>query len=275
MPQVGLGTWLSNPFETKAAVKTAIETGYRLIDTAALYGNEGSVGEAIKEMIQAGKITREELFVTTKMSLFMHTPNHRSKVVWDGKETSWASAPSDMEDPNVKQLAVKYSKTPAQILLRYLMERNIAIIPKSVTPSRIVENFESQVSRSMQSEGTRDNSSEFAANSEDGGIIAESRDDKSDRCPIKEEEEPKEKSLKESSPARQPRAQNTSVVFCRVSTYIRRQIRDIIFMSKDLLNMDSNFDKPQELQAAMASPKKGNEKRDFPKFEATKTRCGN
>ncbi|PIO54797.1 hypothetical protein TELCIR_23830 [Teladorsagia circumcincta] len=59
-----------------------------------------------------------------------------------GRETSWASAPSDMEDPNVKQLAVKYSKTPAQILLRYLMERNIAIIPKSVTPSRIVENFE-------------------------------------------------------------------------------------------------------------------------------------
>ncbi|KAK6025494.1 oxidoreductase, aldo/keto reductase family protein, partial [Ostertagia ostertagi] len=70
MPQVGLGTWLSNPFETKAAVKTAIETGYRLIDTAALYGNEGAVGEAIKEMIQAGKISREELFITTKVNYY-------------------------------------------------------------------------------------------------------------------------------------------------------------------------------------------------------------
>uniref|UniRef100_W6NBI7 Aldo keto reductase domain containing protein n=1 Tax=Haemonchus contortus TaxID=6289 RepID=W6NBI7_HAECO len=53
--------------ETKAAVKTAIETGYRLIDTAAMYGNEGAVGEAIAEMIQAGRVTREELFITTKV----------------------------------------------------------------------------------------------------------------------------------------------------------------------------------------------------------------
>ncbi|PIO59810.1 hypothetical protein TELCIR_18714, partial [Teladorsagia circumcincta] len=69
----------SNPFETKAAVKTAIETGYRLIDTAALYGNEGSVGEAIKEMIQAGKITREELFITTKASLRKERKHYREK----------------------------------------------------------------------------------------------------------------------------------------------------------------------------------------------------
>uniref|UniRef100_A0A7I4XY86 Aldo keto reductase domain containing protein n=1 Tax=Haemonchus contortus TaxID=6289 RepID=A0A7I4XY86_HAECO len=67
MHQVGLGTWLSASAETKAAVKTAIETGYRLIDTAAMYGNEGAVGEAIAEMIQAGRVTREELFITTKV----------------------------------------------------------------------------------------------------------------------------------------------------------------------------------------------------------------
>ncbi|VDO70500.1 unnamed protein product [Haemonchus placei] len=46
-----------------------------------------------------------------------------------------------MEDPNVKKLAEKYSKTPAQILLRYVMDRNIAVIPKSVHSERIVENF--------------------------------------------------------------------------------------------------------------------------------------
>ncbi|KAK6038808.1 oxidoreductase, aldo/keto reductase family protein [Cooperia oncophora] len=69
MPQVGLGTWQSRPDEVKAAVKTAIETGYRLIDTAACYENEGAIGEAIKELIEDGKITREELFITTKLWL--------------------------------------------------------------------------------------------------------------------------------------------------------------------------------------------------------------
>ncbi|KAK6059365.1 oxidoreductase, aldo/keto reductase family protein [Cooperia oncophora] len=67
MPQVGLGTWMSPPAEAKAAVKTAVETGYRLIDTAAVYQNEEAIGEAIKELIQAGKVTREELFITTKI----------------------------------------------------------------------------------------------------------------------------------------------------------------------------------------------------------------
>ncbi|EPB76298.1 oxidoreductase, aldo/keto reductase family protein [Ancylostoma ceylanicum] len=59
-----------------------------------------------------------------------------------GAKLEWAPAPNDLEDPNVKKLAEKHKKTPAQILLRYVMDRNIAIIPKSVNPSRIVENFQ-------------------------------------------------------------------------------------------------------------------------------------
>ncbi|PIO67713.1 oxidoreductase, aldo/keto reductase family protein [Teladorsagia circumcincta] len=54
----------------------------------------------------------------------------------------WKEAPKDLEDPNVLQLAKKYNKTPAQILLRYVMDRGIAIIPKSVKPARVVENFQ-------------------------------------------------------------------------------------------------------------------------------------
>ncbi|KAK6011412.1 oxidoreductase, aldo/keto reductase family protein, partial [Ostertagia ostertagi] len=53
----------------------------------------------------------------------------------------WKEAPQDLEDANVKQLAKKYNKTPAQILLRYAVDRGIAIIPKSVKPKRVVENF--------------------------------------------------------------------------------------------------------------------------------------
>uniref|UniRef100_A0A0N4VSL9 Aldo_ket_red domain-containing protein n=1 Tax=Haemonchus placei TaxID=6290 RepID=A0A0N4VSL9_HAEPC len=250
----------SSPAEVKTATKAAIEAGYRLIDTAAVYQNEEAIGEAIKELIQAGKVTREELFITTKVwathmhpddtegaireslrhlqldyvDLYLaHMPvcfnhemsaqNHDVPVhdIWRGLEgvykkglakaigvsnwngeqiervmktasvpihncqvelhlywpqhelqevckkhnisltsyaslgspgrvnftmpgikNDWAPAPNAFEDEYVKELAKKYSKTPAQILLRYLVDRNIAIIPKSVSPSRIVENFQ-------------------------------------------------------------------------------------------------------------------------------------
>ncbi len=63
MPVLGLGVFQSPPEETTAAVETAIATGYRLIDTAAAYGNEREVGEAIRR----SGIDRAEMFVTTKL----------------------------------------------------------------------------------------------------------------------------------------------------------------------------------------------------------------
>lgn len=64
IPCVGFGTWQTKDGETAVnSVVTAIEAGYRHIDTAAAYGNEGSVGEAI---IKSG-INRKELFVTSKL----------------------------------------------------------------------------------------------------------------------------------------------------------------------------------------------------------------
>jgi diketogulonate reductase-like aldo/keto reductase len=64
MPEIGFGTWkISNQNDAKKAVKTAIKVGYKLIDTAKIYGNEEGVGEGIKE----GGVDREELFVTTKL----------------------------------------------------------------------------------------------------------------------------------------------------------------------------------------------------------------
>ncbi|WP_205820310.1 MULTISPECIES: aldo/keto reductase [unclassified Microbacterium] len=63
MPALGFGVFQAAPEETVDAVATALETGYRLIDTAAAYGNEREVGEAIRR----SGIPREEVFIETKV----------------------------------------------------------------------------------------------------------------------------------------------------------------------------------------------------------------
>ncbi|WP_326656436.1 aldo/keto reductase [Streptomyces sp. NBC_00385] len=63
MPQLGFGVWQVPDDEATAAVATAIESGYRSIDTAAIYQNEVGTGKAIT----ASGVAREELFVTTKL----------------------------------------------------------------------------------------------------------------------------------------------------------------------------------------------------------------
>ena len=63
LPTVGLGVFQSPPAETVGAVETAIANGYRLIDTAAAYGNEREVGEGIRR----SGVDRDEMFVSTKL----------------------------------------------------------------------------------------------------------------------------------------------------------------------------------------------------------------
>jgi diketogulonate reductase-like aldo/keto reductase len=63
MPQLGFGVFQTPPDETRAAVEVALETGYRLIDTAAAYGNERGVGEAVR----ASKLGRAAVFLETKI----------------------------------------------------------------------------------------------------------------------------------------------------------------------------------------------------------------
>ncbi|WP_303246966.1 aldo/keto reductase [Amycolatopsis sp. Hca4] len=230
MPQLGYGVFQVPDDETAAAVKTALEVGYRSIDTAAVYGNEKGVGQAIAE----SGIARDELFVTTKLwnsaqgydstlkafdesmaklgleqldlylihwptparGKFLDTwkafeklytdgrvraigvsnfqPSHLERLLdaaeiapavnqvelhpylqqrelreFDAKQgiatEAWsplAKGGSLLGDPVVAELAVKHSRTPAQIVLRWHLQLGNVVIPKSVTRSRIEENFD-------------------------------------------------------------------------------------------------------------------------------------
>jgi alcohol dehydrogenase (NADP+) len=76
MPALGLGTWLSPADEVYDAVREAIAIGYRHVDTAWIYFNEEPVGAAIRDAIAAGDVTREALWVTTKLWNDHHAPQH-------------------------------------------------------------------------------------------------------------------------------------------------------------------------------------------------------
>lgn len=225
MPQFGLGVWrVKEGSQVVDSVKAAIAAGYRSIDTAAAYGNEEGVGQAIRE----SGVPREELFITTKvwnseqgyestlaafedsrrklgldyLDLYLiHWPvKGKYKDTWRALEKLYADGnvraigvsnfhPHHLDDlladakvvpavdqvelhpllnqaelrrycegkgirveawsplmqgnldhPVLTELSVKYGKSPAQVILRWHLQRGIIVIPKSVTESRIQEN---------------------------------------------------------------------------------------------------------------------------------------
>jgi 2,5-diketo-D-gluconate reductase A len=230
IPQLGFGVWQVPDNEVDAAIATALEVGYRSIDTARLYGNEEGVGRAIA----ATELSRDDLFVTTKvwnddhgfdstlaafdaslgrlgldvLDLYLiHWPTPAKdnyvdtwkallKLRDDGRvravgvcnfeidhlqrlhdETgefpainqvelhpylqqaelrdfhaahgilteAWsplASGGSVLGDEVVRDIAGKHGVTPAQAILRWHLQIGNVVIPKSVTPSRIAENFD-------------------------------------------------------------------------------------------------------------------------------------
>lgn len=74
MPIIGLGTWKSAPGEVYNAVKEALKLGYRHIDCAAIYGNETEIGEALADSFKDGVVTRDQLWITSKLWNNSHAP---------------------------------------------------------------------------------------------------------------------------------------------------------------------------------------------------------
>lgn len=229
IPQVGLGVWQTPPEDTERAVATALEAGYRHIDTAAAYRNEREVGEALKK----SGLPRDQVFITTKLwnsdqgydstlrafdksmdrlgldsldlylihwpmpanGAFVETfkafadlreqgrirsigvsnfePEHLRELVdatgivpavnqielhpllqqeelremhaQMGIATeAWSplGQGSLLSNDTVVSVAEAHGKTPAQVLIRWHMQLGNIVIPKSVTPERIVSNFD-------------------------------------------------------------------------------------------------------------------------------------
>jgi diketogulonate reductase-like aldo/keto reductase len=162
MPLLGFGVFQVPAEETEQVVAEALGAGYRSLDTAASYRNEEAVGRAIA----ASGIPREELFVTTKL----WTQDAGEQKARRGFETSlkrlgldyvdlylihqpygdyygsWRAMQNLQREGLIRAIGVanfypdRLVDLIAQVVLRWLTQRNVPVIPKSVRPERMREN---------------------------------------------------------------------------------------------------------------------------------------
>ncbi|MGP1354093.1 MAG: aldo/keto reductase [Parasphingopyxis sp.] len=76
MPQIGFGLWKVAPEDCEETVLEAIRAGYRHFDCAADYGNEAAVGKGLASAIAQGLVTRDDLWITSKLWNTFHAPEH-------------------------------------------------------------------------------------------------------------------------------------------------------------------------------------------------------
>jgi diketogulonate reductase-like aldo/keto reductase len=121
IPALGFGTSLSDNKKTRAAVKTAVEVGFRHLDAAERYRNEAEVGAALKELFADRTVGREDLFVTTKLWNNNHRPERVKPALQASLDrlgldavdlylvhTPFAFQPGDDQDPRHPHGAVIY-----------------------------------------------------------------------------------------------------------------------------------------------------------------------
>jgi len=121
IPALGFGTSLSDRNQTRNAVKTAVEVGFRHLDAAERYRNEAEVGAALKELFADGTVRREDLFVTTKLWNNNHRPERvkpalqasLNRLGLDAVDlylvhTPFAFKPGDDQDPRHPHGAIVY-----------------------------------------------------------------------------------------------------------------------------------------------------------------------
>ena len=154
LPMIGFGTWDVRGEAGKKTILTALDSGYRLIDTAQMYENEDIVGQAVKE----SGLERKEVFLTTKLYRPCVTYEKAKAAIEKSLQAlqkemekhgtqmqSWASFTEGRKnifaEPLLQDLGNKYGKTSAQIALRYLVQNKIAVIPKSVHQERMKQNL--------------------------------------------------------------------------------------------------------------------------------------
>src|ERR1700688_3179819 len=123
IPALGFGTLIPDPIATKNATKAALEAGFRALDTAERYRTEKEGGEAMKEVFQAGKIKREDVFIATKLWNNNHRPE-RVKPAFEASlkklqldhvdlyliHTPFAFQPGNEQDPRDANGSVIYDK---------------------------------------------------------------------------------------------------------------------------------------------------------------------
>ncbi|TCL73822.1 aldo/keto reductase [Rhizobium sp. BK251] len=121
IPAVGFGTLIPDPGATRQAVKTALSVGFRHLDCAERYRNEEAVGDAMQEAMAAGTVSRDQLFVTTKLWNTNHRPE-RVKPAFEAScrrlqveyvdcyliHTPFAFLPGDEQDPRDDRGQVLY-----------------------------------------------------------------------------------------------------------------------------------------------------------------------
>ena len=163
MPILGYGVYQVTPEECERCVSDAISVGYRSIDTAQAYHNEEGVGNAISKC----GVPRDELFITTKVWISnagydkakasideslrkTHVFNQQIKLQEVMKEygtkiMSWGPFAEGKNNfftnPTLQEIGKEYGKSVAQVALRYLIQRDIIVIPKSTHKERMIENF--------------------------------------------------------------------------------------------------------------------------------------